>query len=1191
MRFLVALCSALLLSTWGASVFAREPLTFEERVKAQEALERVYYEHRVWPKENPAPKPPFEEMMPEVLLEAKVTDSLKKSAALGEFWQRPIQPEQLQAEVERIVRDTRDPDMLRELFAALGDDPRLIAECLARPLLADRLARSWYANDSRFHEGARRRAEAARSESSGQGFGPTFGGVLERHSLVPEAGDDRDEGPDPFCGTGRIRLSEEAFARLLQSSPAEGALPVIYEVEDAFVVRRTLRKADREVILESLSFPKRPLEAWLEESPSAVELPAEGQGIYGLPAPPLPAVACQGAWNDLALNRVPDARGGHTAVWTGTEMIVWGGMNTWSSLVVSTGGRYTPATDSWTLTSNSDGTPSARAYHTAIWTGSEMVIWGGRIALSPYEVNTGGRYNPSTDTWTATSTGANVPTGRDFHTAVWTGTEMIVWGGGGTSASWTGGRYNPSTNSWTPTSTNVSRQGAAHTAVWTGTEMIVWGGEEWDGTATNTGARYNPTSDTWTATSEGTNLPAARERHTAVWTGSVMIVWGGTNSGAPYLNTGGRYNPTTNTWATTSTGSNVPTARRDHSAVWTGSAMVVWGGEDLGYWGTQTGGRYTPSTNTWSQVGTGANVPEARTRHTAVWTGTEMVVWGGFNEAGNVALNTGARYTPAGNSWVPTSTGAYVPAKRGGHTAVWTGSEMIVWGGRDNDLNSPLGSGGRYTPSLDTWTPTSEGTSVPSARFAHTAVWTGSEMIVWGGDGGSVKTNTGGKYSPAGNTWSPVAVTGACPWARANHSAVWTGTEMIVWGGGLNSGGRYTPSSDLWAGTSTGANCPAARSGHTAVWTGTEMVVWGGYGSNYLNTGGRYLPSSDTWAATSAGENVPAAREAHTALWTGTEMIIWGGHYYYSNQSYFATGGRYNPLTDSWVATPTAGPCPTERAAHSAVWTGSEMIVWGGNNASGYFNTGARYSPADGLWTATSTDTGVPSGNSLHTAVWTGSQMIVWGGYGQGVTATGGVYSPQGMSPPTVVGAGANVCPATSVALTAGGSYPTYQWQLNGHPIPGATSSAYPATVSGSYSVKTSDSNGCEGTSAAKNVAITFCAQSEVSPTLAPFPARITKATASSSGFYIYFQKIEGATGYSLYEGTLNGWYTHAGAGGNRCNIASTDLGTGEMRAEVAPSAGDHYYLVTAHNSTAEGPSGFDGQGHEIPATQSTCSP
>ena len=59
-------------------------------------------------------------------------------------------------------------------------------------------------------------------------------------------------------------------------------------------------------------------------------------------------------------------------------------------------------------------------------------------------LNTGGRYNPSTDSWTATTT-TNAPSARYYHTAVWTGSEMIVWGGiGGVGYSNTGGRYNPS---------------------------------------------------------------------------------------------------------------------------------------------------------------------------------------------------------------------------------------------------------------------------------------------------------------------------------------------------------------------------------------------------------------------------------------------------------------------------------------------------------------------------------------------------------------------------------------------------------------------------------------------------------------------------------------------------------------------------------------------------------------------------
>jgi len=56
------------------------------------------------------------------------------------------------------------------------------------------------------------------------------------------------------------------------------------------------------------------------------------------------------------------------------------------------------------------------------------------------------------------------------------------------------------------------------------------------------------------------------------------------------------------------------------------------------------------------------------------------------------------------------------------------------------------------------------------------------------------------------------------------------------------------------------------------------MIVWGGQDANFIlfNTGGRYDPGADTWAATSV-TNAPDARADHTAVWTGSEMIIWGG--------------------------------------------------------------------------------------------------------------------------------------------------------------------------------------------------------------------------------------------------------------------------------------------------------------------------
>jgi hypothetical protein len=78
------------------------------------------------------------------------------------------------------------------------------------------------------------------------------------------------------------------------------------------------------------------------------------------------------------------------------------------------------------------GAPAARKSPTSVWTGDEMIVWGGESGGSS-TLNTGARYNPSTDTWTPMTT-LNAPTARISHTATWTGTEMVVWGGDETAA-------------------------------------------------------------------------------------------------------------------------------------------------------------------------------------------------------------------------------------------------------------------------------------------------------------------------------------------------------------------------------------------------------------------------------------------------------------------------------------------------------------------------------------------------------------------------------------------------------------------------------------------------------------------------------------------------------------------------------------------------------------------------------------
>jgi hypothetical protein len=268
---------------------------------------------------------------------------------------------------------------------------------------------------------------------------------------------------------------------------------------------------------------------------------------------------------------------------------------------------------------------------------------------------------------------------------------------------------------------------------------------------------------------------------------------------------------------------------------------------------------------------------------------------------------------------------------------------MIVWGGV-TDFSTPEFPvvGGRYDPVADAWSPTSA-SGAPSSRYQHTAVWTGSRMIVWGGGNGGPVATDAGRYDPVLDTWSPVSQTNA-PTQRALHSAIWTGHYMVIWGGYRNgfqaTGGRYDPALNQWFPTST-TNAPEGRGQHAAVWTGTRMLVWGGNAtSSFPVTGGSYNPETDFWTVLST-DGVPARRQDAAAVWAGDRMLVWGG---WDGFSTVATGGQYFPSGDAWAPITTSG-APPDRSFHTAVWTGESMVVWGGAGSHNY-GTGSHYNPS-----------------------------------------------------------------------------------------------------------------------------------------------------------------------------------------------------------------------------------------------------
>ncbi len=603
----------------------------QQRLAARTAIERAWYDHRNWPKENPDPKPPFEKMVTNEVIERKAMEPLRKTAALKQLWNVEITPEMLQAEMDRMARDTRDPETLKELFAALGNDPALIAETLARDVIADRLIHEHYARDPAFHAVARRRAEAIFAAAKSGKVDEAMAGVglvgLRQTILLENK---NGHGPaGEIVLDGALRLPAETFAALRGEFSKDATL--FKERDDGFEIRRALSLEEDRLEIETIMVPKLGFDFWWAQLSETAVLPQSlANHDYRLPA--IATTAGCDTWTPTALLNAPSARGYNTGVWTGAEMIIWGGLA--ATYPDVTGGRYYPATDSWLATSVGANVPSSRYYQTAVWTGNEMIIWGGTDGR--YLKNTGGRYNPVSDSWTRTSM-TNVPGPRAHFTAVWTGGEMIVWGGGWCASTCIGyndgGRYNPANDSWMATSTgkNVPVARMIHTAVWTGSEMIVWGGEAIASTyiPLNSGGRYTPATDSWLPTAVGDNVPQARENHTAVWTGNNMIIWGGYTNVA-VTNTGGLYNPLNGNWMPTSTGVNTPSARKGHAAVWAGGEMIIWSGG-----GDNTGGRYNPFADVWFPTSIGANVPTSRSEFSAIWTGEVMIIWGGINFGGN----------------------------------------------------------------------------------------------------------------------------------------------------------------------------------------------------------------------------------------------------------------------------------------------------------------------------------------------------------------------------------------------------------------------------------------------------------------------------------------------------------------------------------------------------------------------------
>jgi hypothetical protein len=152
-----------------------------------------------------------------------------------------------------------------------------------------------------------------------------------------------------------------------------------------------------------------------------------------------------------------------------------------------------------------------------------------------------------------------------------------------------------------------------------------------------------------------------------------------------------------------------------------------------------------------------------------VWDGNEMLVVVTQSDPKAYCTETLYSYDPSSGAWktlsrVPTPKGCF----EGSDKAVWTGRELLLWG-ISNAAYDPVADSWRHLPDPPT------GDGGPSV-----VVWTGTQMIGWGGGCCDQELADGAAYTLATDSWKMLPPS---PLLGRHAVGVWTGSEMIIAGG------------------------------------------------------------------------------------------------------------------------------------------------------------------------------------------------------------------------------------------------------------------------------------------------------------------------------------------------------------------------------------------------------------------------
>lgn len=286
------------------------------------------------------------------------------------------------------------------------------------------------------------------------------------------------------------------------------------------------------------------------------------------------------------------------------------------------------------------------------------------------------------------------------------------------------------------------------------------------------------------------------------------------------------------------------------------------------------------------------------------------------------APGTASHAAPSGFGW------------RGTTTVVWTGKRVLVIGGSSGTTDSPPWPA--YDPVADVWEELEVDRPPDGVRVGRGGVWTGTEVVFVG---------AGVALDPQTGSWRVIA---ASPLAeRLAATVVWTGEEIIVWGGcdasipqcddfgkGLFADGAiYQPSTDSWRVMAPSPLPPGNRP--SAAWTGTEVLYHAGLvepdaaASAPGGVAASYDPARDRWSPLPDPPLAP--RQGLGLAWSNSSRLLfaWGGSTGFNDGDQSDDGAAFDPSTETWLTLPDAPP-RSARHGHSVATMEDALYVDGG---------------------------------------------------------------------------------------------------------------------------------------------------------------------------------------------------------------------------------------------------------------------